>query len=518
VLAYVAISAGPDHYWDEYFYLYSVKHHAIGTLVRLESGLSGGLFPDGFFSGKILFVAGLWVLVQLVGDGPTALFAIQGVFALLVPVFVLAAHRCFRLLLEPERADRAAVVLLFLPLSIYFGWKVLSELPALLLVTLASWRFLSGVAAPTSRARWADLLAAMVLLALATLCRLTTSVGFVALVAAAWVGGRPRVAPGRLLLGGAVVFVGHLAALSPAAFFDARLGERVTHLVGSVTGRELGAGLGLYAAGMFAQVFWPFAVIALWPPVCREVRGALVWATATILPFLLAASYVEPRYFYLALPALAIVAEAGIGRVAGWLTGTRSARQLAWAGMLAAIVATDRLVLAPLMPFEISETTYRELVARIDARTDDGSLIAPWITDYCYLSFVYPHRPVVLALSDSFANGAAFSSGAVADWAGPGQYAGDLASLQAERRPWYYVAWTYNPAAVRIAALAAHLGAERLVPAPVQLLDHRTPSWIWRSPQLALTEAVRVGDYRAYEITPAPPRLARTWQRPGPTP
>ncbi|MGH8606128.1 MAG: hypothetical protein ACREX9_01505 [Gammaproteobacteria bacterium] len=59
-LLFLLFSFTSHHYWDEYFYLYSTRHNAPLDLLQAERDLAQGLFPLGFFSGKLGFVFVVW--------------------------------------------------------------------------------------------------------------------------------------------------------------------------------------------------------------------------------------------------------------------------------------------------------------------------------------------------------------------------------------------------------------------------------------------------------------------------
>src|SRR4029078_11376381 len=136
-------------------------------------------FPTGYFTSKIGHVVLLRLLTQVFGTGETALYLIQAIFALLLVGFGAVAYGLLRELLDDaQRARDAAIVLLFLPGTMYLAYKTLSEVPSLLLITLGCWGFLRSFRAASKNRIGALLGLSAVALSLGTLCRVTAFVSF----------------------------------------------------------------------------------------------------------------------------------------------------------------------------------------------------------------------------------------------------------------------------------------------------------------------------------------------------
>ncbi len=499
-LAYLLLAYSPRHYWDEYFYLVSLRDHPPAALFALEPHL-GGLFPAGFFTAKSAFVLLLHRLIAWTGDGATALGVIRGVFALGMLAFLGAARGLLGELLPRRRADGAALLVALSPLALYLGYKTLSEVPSLLFTTLGGWAFLAAFRAG-GRGRAALCLAgAVAALTLGLASRFPALLGFGAMLAGLLLFD-PRRYPGRRVLAwGAGVCVAVLASwlLLWLAWVDAPL-ERLAGLVSNLSGRRESPLLKLYAVLITVQAFLPFAARPLLSRWDGLTRLAAVWLVLATLPFLAGSAYAEPRFLYLGLLPLGLLTWRGYELLAA---GGRRRRRAAGMG-LAAAAALNWGLLVPLMPYEIHEARYARLLADRAALPPGATLLTPWLSDYGYLAFAHPRRRLRLVLTWAKNGDPRFyRSVAFRRWVGEGRYLADLDGLAREPRPWRYLGWAYNPLLGEIHGMLRALGlaAGGLHYSPNQK-NHLCLSWIAGEPALASREIARVGTYRVFDLTP----------------
>lgn len=169
--------------------------------------------------------------------------------------------------------------------------------------------------------------------------------------------------------------------------------------------------------------------------------------------------------------------------------------------LLAAVTVVDRAVFVPLMPFELDEREYRRTMAAIEAQHPGGTLLVPWLSDYCFLSLAEHHTPVVLTFSRTYGTGDVFSTAAFRQWLGKGSYAGNAASLAPLAAPWKYVGWTYNPSVVRVQDELHSLGLlSSRSPEEMGLLNHLSASWLWSDPAFTFTRLTGDGPYQAFLV------------------
>ncbi|MFL5471442.1 MAG: glycosyltransferase family 39 protein [Gemmatimonadales bacterium] len=491
------------HHWDEYFYLYSSYLHSPAELLRYE--LQTTIFPPGFFTEKIGHVVLLRLLTTLVGAGERVLYGIELLYALLLAGYLWASYKLLQELFGPEEAGASTLVLAFSPVTLYLAYKILSEIPSLLFVTLGSWLFVRSFTAASRRGARVDLASALLLLALGALCRITSIVGFAGLGIALLMVELPRLERRRLLarlvLSGVVV--GAMYALVLAS-----LGGDPMRVVGGVDA-VLTTHPPLERAFALATFLQTFALVLpfVWAERARpEVRIAAVWLVCAALPFV--AGH-EARYYAPALIPFALLSAFGFRRVAGRLMGAAAPRH-AWLGLLAALVLTNRVLLIPLMPYEVEQGQLLSLFHRLQAHIPNATFLLPWISDYSLLRFSSPASRVDLCLSEmpaSRISHGGYQGGLPATdrwWAGADRYVGSRERLAAEPRPWEYIGWTYNPADVALLRILARLGFHP--PSGAKLHNHLIGSWIWSDPTLILRLLMRSGQYDVYQVgTRTPP-------------
>jgi hypothetical protein len=499
LVLFLALSWSDDHFWDEFFYLYSVRFHSIPELVRFES--VSRLFPAGFFSQKLGHLVLLSGLTEVFRGGALSVEVIQIIYALLLLGSFAAAYGCMRELLAREHALDGTVVLVFSPLALYLGFKVLSEVPSLLFTTLGCWAFLRSFRSEAQHPiRW--LVFAALAVGAGTICRITGIVGFGGLGVALLVAGDARFDRRRLLVRlmavGIVAVAVQAGALALAGGSDLRFGANVYQVLSTHPPVQR-----LYALVLFVQTFalvLPFA----WYRRNRGVVLSLIWLGVAALPFL--AGH-EPRYYAPALLPFAMVAAAGF-RGAGDLL-SRGRRRWAAAMLLTALVLFNRVVLIPLMPFEVRQSELVHLFEQVRDRDPAGTYLLPWASDYSLLRFDFPHAPIDLSLSRTpesryeMSNIIAPMDTADQWWAGRDHYVGSPADLRRQPSPWDYLGWTYNPAALRLESLLSELHLARVEQAGVHSLhSHLAGSWIWYDSTLTLVTVASRGQYRVYRVLP----------------
>jgi len=339
-------------------------------------------------------------------------------------------------------------------------------------------------------------------LAIAMLFRVTMIVSFAGLGLALLVAGderfQRRLLVFRLLTVGTAAVILHAAGLALEGGSVLRFGAHVASVVTSHPPMQR-----VYAFALFLQT-----LVLVLPFAGNDRSGAgrwlaPAWFAASALPFV--AGH-EPRYYAPALVPLAVLSAAGLERVAGFVSGAR--QRYVWVGLLGALTLVNRGLLVPLMPYEVDQARLLRLFGALDARAPGATYLIPWIADYSFLRFGFPTARIRLCLSNTpaarhFQPG---HEGAITQsdqwWAGADHYIGSHAALEQQPRPWYYIGWTFSPAAVRLRRLLGSLSLEPLLSKGPVLHNHLAGSWIWHDPSLTLSARDQIGRYYVYEVSP----------------
>jgi hypothetical protein len=495
---FLLVSWSPHHHWDEFFYLFSAATHTPRQLVHFEAHQS--IFTNGFFSGKIGHVVLLRLLLDWLGTGRRSLSTIQSIYALMMIAFAGAAWGTLRELLEEPGARESALALLFLPVTTYLGFKTLSEVPSLLFTTVGCWMFLRSFGGKQHRSGLLLALSSLSV-ALGTLCRITAVACFIGLVIALYAGGDPRFPRPQVIRRAAPVLAASLLLYTLGLYSaGAKLSQLMSlaHVAASHSVKMER----LYALALALQSFalvLPLGMVWRGPPVRRIVA---IWLAATALPALLV---IEPRYYAPALIPLAVVAASGISKFTERLF--RSQRPWAWVSVLATLVLLNRLVFAPLMPYEVDQRALAAVMDRLQKFAPRATYLVPWFSDFAFLRIAFPGDLVRLCTTARpvarYTAGGHPGEMPAEDrwWAGPGNYVGSRAALDSEPHPWYYIGWTYSPSLLRLREAFAMLGIHWATdPKSAGWHDHLTGSWVWWNRGLFLTPAAQEGQYRVFRV------------------
>ena len=501
VVLFILLGWSDKHYWDEYFYLYSVFVHSPVQLVRYE--VQAALFPVGFFSEKIGHVVLLDLLTRILGAGIGVLRIIQLIYLLFLLGFFAAAYGLVRELLGRRLARDSTLVLMFSPPRTVPGVQGdVRGADCLLFVTLASWAFVAAFREAPRRRTLVLLGLASATLALAMLTRITMVIGFAGLGAALLLAGDERFERKQLVIRGLAVGIVavliHTAGLALAGGSALRFGAHIANVVSTHPPLQR-----VYAIALFVQTFG-LAIPFAWKQ--RRTPGlplTVIWLVASALPFL--AGH-EPRYYASAMVPLAVLTAMGLRAAGELLFG--SPTRYGWIGLLAALVLANRLLLSPLMPYEVDQSDLLQLFDSAQRRAPGATFLIPWISDYSLLRFSYPAAHIELCLSRS-PEGRHFTPGTEGPiskpdqwWAGEGRYLGSHASLLREDRPWFYVGWTFNPSAISLQRLLRSLKLRSLLQKGPRLHNHLAGSWVWHDQSLTLTPRDHLGRYYLYQVIP----------------
>lgn len=506
-LLFLVVSYAPYHHWDEYFYVYSSGFFSLSDLLAMETGLARGLFPPAFFSAKIGFVAFLDTLTDFTGTGLGALQLIQLVFAVLVLIFSGAAWLLLRELFGRARAQYITVTFLFMPLALYFGYKIFSELYSLIFVAIGCFAYLRTLSAARRSAMLGYGLAALLFLLTGVLCRFTSIGFFGGMVIGLFVLGDSRYPPVRNFLLASVMTIlvvglTLLFYLGPVGMAPAELAG----LFGALQDKTPSIVMKIYALFMSVQFFFVPLFFILWRLGRPAVRFGLAWTLVCTLPFILVAKYIEPRYFYMAVLPLGILAQEGLLRLTSFLFPEKK-RLWGWLVLLAAVVLVNRFTLFGLMIYEHDQQEYLSLYRELQDEYRQPTFLVPWVSDYAFLRFAFPGDDINLTWSPAGHETIPFfRSRAFLAWAGgEDRYVGSPAQLDFTGSELLYIGWRYNQPAVRLKRKILWLRNRYVndMEASEGLKNHLTKSWIWASDKMELEPVLTRGHYEAFIVSKA---------------
>ncbi len=501
--AFVLLAWNPLHYWDEYFYLYSVLAHEPAALVAMEAGL-GGLFPAGFFSGKLGFIYMLDWVVDITGSGEQALFIIHLYFSLLTMLTALACYALLVQILPARNALAVTIIVLFSPLLLYFNGKVLTEIPSLLFAILATVSFLKSFSTDNHK-RFYWLLLATILLFFAIWLRFIVVVFYAGMILGLFAMQDNRYPFWKVFWRAAATGCGSVILLVAVWFLmlDDPLGS-ISGLLGNLANRSQGIIIRIYAVVMFGQLFGLYILASIGKAGTATFRLAVTWLLFTSVPFLIGSSYAEPRFFYMALVPFSILVWQGMQVLAERLPNLFAGHR-GWL-VFAIVVIINRVLFVPLMPSEHDQHAYQSLFENDYAATQgEVQYLTPWVSDYCLLRFTYPEQAVRLVMDWAY-NGDEdfFQSEDFRQWVGDSNYLANFAALARYPQPWHYIGWDYSPVIKRIQSIASALGM------PVDSIkegqkNHLELGWPWDDPALERSQQSSDGHYSIYSLKPASP-------------
>lgn len=384
-----------NHHWDETNYLYK------GAFSELSFNASWVHYYGGFYSGRLFHIFLLNVLFSLFGLGVAPLLFLQTIMAL----FVLGAgwffSRALRELGLPSPLPYlGAVAFLFLPLSLYLGYKALPETTALLLTALALWLYFSGLKKTGSAGvvAWSFSAAALFL---ATNSRVESLLTFATLTlpCVCFLAGKRMAAfRGLAVVGSVWAVLTAVLGLSTGVWSLEFLLRRSEYY-----GHAFAADAANYPANpvvgvLFGGGLWLFALLALTEIRRAEVKIAWGGLIISMLPIALLADHTELRYYNPAVFSLALAVALGVGNFYDrlkWRLAPRPAGAVT-AILFLGLVAGNQLF-RPIQEVGTHGLPLIRLMNRAQGNYSDPLVLtAHPHTTYSFLRICYPETRIVL--------------------------------------------------------------------------------------------------------------------------
>ncbi len=507
IIAYFVLSLDGYHHWDESCYL---SEAAYGR----DKGYS--CFPLDHFRLHVLLVTGL---VSLLGTGWISLLLIEIVYAFLFLGFVVHAYLLFARLFPKKEAKYTALVLLFLPISTYFGFKILSEVPALFLVSLSLLYFVRGYECLGWKRYTLFFVSALGVL-FSAVARMDAPIlffGFLgAVLAVSFFRGQvfdfrfrksmycSIVVTLLFLVCFLVMFVGfHFNPFE--RFISSSSISSVLPFV-SIESHEESLGGGPASENFFSlvlKVFWLYALKFLigggflyifvlfaftrWKePV---FQFSLLWYALTTFPVLFLLSWSELRYSYLNMIALAILVHLGIENV------KRMVKNDALVRVLYGFCVLISIGLLYNAEMEVSERDYKQTLQYLKENYPSVTILTPdSYNDYYFLKFVYPHVFTVEGKSQEFYDNPRIQllgDNVIRD-------VGSLNAIQGNNLNAAYVCYHQFKKHTFINKIMDTVKGKRTSSSDTGTCSR---SWMWNSNDVSLSKIEQFGPYEIYEVS-----------------
>ncbi|MFO7667390.1 MAG: hypothetical protein R6V76_12275 [Desulfobacterales bacterium] len=490
--------------------MYTLNYHSLTELLIKENELSGGLFPNGFFSSKIGSMFIIWLLIKIFGAGWLSLYILQFIFALLlIGFFFLSFKFCMELtdsedLVNSQWALTASIIVLFLPVTMYLSFKTLTEVPALFFSTFGLWMFMRSIRETVPKKICMQLSLALIGVALGTICRFIFLLNFIGLVFSYVVIYRQRYPIKIIIHRASIIFTGLFVLF---IFIFSIIGDHLVQSAGPLKDiimnkRGDGGGIKLYVLMMYFQFFiilLPFSVLFKWN---RPFKLSILWLSTTVIPLFIAASNLEPRFLSIGLIPTAIIINQGLQN---FVKALRLDKKIIVPIALALIVILNRFVFTPISFYEIDQKQFRKIVSDVYKHEPRATLILPWITDYCFLKFVYPDKQIrssITTFSRTGENKSFIQSDAFQWWIGRNNHVSTSEELKNQSKPWIYIGRSFSPAREKLYEYLSFLHINSFM----QRTGDDIPlsaSWIWNNADLKLDISHTQGPYNAYRIEPS---------------
>ena len=531
IAIYVLLANDGRHHWHEFRYLYSATFYSTPELMQgvFDPGPAPVRTPEQvavWYATELLHVYILKQLVTFFGVGLTGYTIIKTLYAMMLVAAVGLVWKTLRDLgMSLIQSGLTAGLLLISPLAVYFGFKLMGEVPSLLFSACALALFTAGM-------RRTDFLSQAVLsgvaglfLALSMLASARMPLLFLGFWAALLLAWAPAGTRKLIVRTGIISWITFLIA---AAVIFRLLGgtfDIYYQAMAAFAGFTKPLPMWMFAIfnlGLFGMGLWFLLPLAWLSPDRRHRRFFLVWLGFSAVPILLTtANFLEPRYLATALIPFAGLAALGMEALWDYLRALNWSRSLraVTVSVLGVIVIGGATVAQPLMPYESDTNHLIQAVQSEAPRPDSAVIFVPWnYSDFHFLRFAFPDRPIYLVQSAANENGEM-----VQDPIWTARFAemyGDhyLASAekfpaQFSKRRLLYVGWTVLPSLQNLRELSMSFGFTRLAGyvEASRFRNHMTESWLVHDSRFAMRELSQYGQYQVYEVSYKRP-LARPSQ------
>ncbi|MEZ6190527.1 MAG: hypothetical protein R3C45_04470 [Phycisphaerales bacterium] len=513
VSAFLWLALDGAMHWDEPAYLYT------GGFLSFQQILAGDFQPAGiahFYLTRPLHVLMVHWITSLTGVGMPGLIGVISYCTLSLIGFLVFTFLILRELMPGlNRLGEAVALGLLIPVVSYLFFKTLPECGALLCASAAMYALIKGARAGTTRTAVVWLIAASVAIMLALWFKgpmlLLAASGVPAIVLFGGRGGDRFRLPVHTLIaaaaGLALAYAGVvMLGIDPSIYVGgvARVGGEHEPLTARILNNGTPPGLFLFVLPL-----------AFFSSRKREVWLCLTWYVLAVVPLAVLFPSMEARYQAPQVPALIGLTALALDGVAPWLRAAwdkRPARVGVGIAVLAVFVVFSHTLAIAVMQHEVKVGDVRRMMDQLDGRygTDGYALLTSWTyTDFLYLRFMYPDRPIYTAHTAEAIHKANVSHELMRS--SHETYFGERMIERPEQmyriggRVTVLFGFHENFAAANLRSIFSHIPGNPLAGqlAKVHLHDHLATTWLWDNPAYELKEVVGVGHYHAFEVKQA---------------
>lgn len=497
-------------YWHEARLLYAVTNFDIAELLagQFNPNQLGGLIDEsgsgGFHLSKLAYLLLLNGLTGLPISADTQL--LLGSFISLL--MILASGFLLRSLMLQMDATRGAanwtlVAFLLTPLSMYLAGKLLSEVTALL-PAIASVLLLTLATKSKARARLYYSILAGFTVTLTALFRLDASLIIFGFAVAGQIANPSFAGRETTRLQVLVFLIAAVTYMVALLASQGSIGSIFDYAVNVSSLSSKSVAMSVFGVLCFAGIVWIPAIIGACTRSAIQ-RFMIIWLLVSGSPMLiLVAGYmVEPRYLVTALLPFSAIAGLGFDRL--YAAIRRRNVRIGFVTTLAVALFLNSALTA-LMPYELNRQALLKLVDSYIPNTPETVILVPWsYTDFHFLQFARPdrqlanvHTPVqsLSGIDNQWGE-------RLHEWYGD-QYVteqeGDRITMKWDSA--YYIGWGVYPPVNTMITWAQLFGFDRIVRIlrSLDLVDHKSQSWVWHSDRLDIMTITSVGQYTLYSV------------------
>lgn len=511
VLAFLWLALDGAMHWDEPAYLYT------GGYLSYQQILAGNFQPSGiehFYLTRPLHVLMIYGVTAMTGVGVPGLIGVIAFCTLSLVGFLVVTSLILRELMPGlNRVGLAMALGLLIPVVPYLAFKTLPESGALLCVAMAMFALIKGARAvgPGAAVSWLVTAAIAVMLTLWFKGPMLLLVGS-GVPAVVLFGGREA---HRLKLiaytviavvaGLAMAYIGVvMLGIDPSIYTGgvARVGGEYEPMSARILNNGTPTGLFLLAL--------PLSLLS---PRKREVGLFMTWFVLAAVPLAVLFPSMEARYQSPSVvPLIGLIALALHGLLPRLKTkwDNRPAPVAAGLAVVTLFVVFSHTLAIAVMQHEVKIGQVQHTLNELDDRYgEDGyALLAAWtFSDFLYLRFVYPDRPIYTSHLVEKVN-----KGNLLDElmrSSQETFFPERIIIKPEQmdriggRVPVLFGFHENFAAENLRAIFTRIPGDPMAAqlAKMDLNDHLATSWLWENPAYGLKEVVRAGHYRAFVVS-----------------